>query len=236
LKQKLIVYRFERGYSLFLKLKHTIFSFEMGKHAASTDSKMLDRIRQRGPGWVFTPSDFSDLGSRVAVALALSRHKLAGTIRQLSRGLYDYAKRDPQLGLLAPTTDAVVAALKGRDAIRLQPSGAYAANLLGLSDQVPMKLVFLTDGPNRLVDLGKQTIQLKRTTPRHMATAGKTSGLVIQALRHLGQAQVNDTVVDQLRTRLTDDDKVQLIQDLAYAPAWMKPILRRVAQTPVIAA
>lgn len=208
----------------------------MGKHAASTDTKTLDRIRQRGPGWVFTPSDFSDLGSRVAVALALSRHRLAGTIRRLSRGLYDYPQNDPQLGAMSPSTDAIVAALKGRDAIRLQPSGAYAANLLGLSEQVPMKLVFLTDGPNRLVHLGRQTIQLKRTTPRHMATAGKTSGLVIQALRHVGQAQVNDTVVDQLRTRLTDDDKVQLMQDLAYAPAWMKSILRRIGQTPAIAA
>ena len=204
----------------------------MGKHAASANNRMLDRVREHGPGWVFTPSDFSDLGSRVAVALALSRHKSPGTIRQLSRGLYDYPKRDPQLGILSPSTDSVVAALKRRDAIRLQPSGGYAANLLGLSDQVPMKLVFLTDGPNRLVHLGRQTIQLKRTTPRHMATAGKMSGLVIQALRHLGQAQVSDTVVDQLRTRLTDDDKVQLIQDLAYAPAWMKPILRRVGQIP----
>jgi Family of unknown function (DUF6088) len=48
----------------------------------------------------------------------------------------------PQLGLLLPAIDAIAKALQGRDAVRLQPSGAYAANLLGLSDQVPMKFSF----------------------------------------------------------------------------------------------
>jgi hypothetical protein len=219
--------------SLFLKQKTLILSFKMGKHATSADSQALDRIRQHGPGWVFTPSAFHDLGSRTAIALALSRHKRVGTVRQLARGLYDYPQRDPQLGLLSPSTDAVAAALKGRDAIRLQPSGAYAANLLGLSDQVPMKLVFLTDGPNRLVRLGQQMIQLRHTTPRNMATAGRVSGLVIQALRHLGQVQVGDTVIDTLRQRLTDADKAQLLQDLAFAPVWMVPLLQRLAKSPI---
>jgi len=206
----------------------------MGKHPSSTDSQVLDRIRQHGPGWVFTPSAFHDLGSRTAVALTIHRQKQAGTIRQLARGLYDNPKRDPQLGQLAPSTDAVAAALKGRDAIRLQPTGAHAANLLGLSTQVPMKLVFLTDGPNRLVHLGQQSIQLRHTTPRNMATAGRVSGLVIQAFRHLGKAQVNDSLLEMLRPRLTDADKVQLLQDLAFAPAWMTPWLQRLAKSPII--
>jgi predicted transcriptional regulator of viral defense system len=95
-------------------------------------------------------------------------HRLAkkGTLRRLVRGLYDYPRTDPDIGLVSPTTDAIVKSLKGRDNILLQPSGGYAANLLGLSDQVPMKIVFLTDGPTRRVQLGKQVIMLKHTTPR----------------------------------------------------------------------
>jgi hypothetical protein len=123
--------------------------------------------------------------------------------------------------------------LKGRDAIRLQPSGAYAANLLGLSEQVPMKLVFLTDGPNRLVRLGRQVIQLRHTTPRNMAAAERVSGLVIQALRHLGQAQVTDAIIESLRTRLSEADKAQLLQDSAYAPRWMSPFIQHIAKSPV---
>jgi hypothetical protein len=163
----------------------------MGKHAQSIDSLILERIQSHGPGWVFTPSHFTDLGSRTAVASALKRHKQAGAIRQIARGLYEMSRQDQLIGQLSPSVDAIVKALQARDAIRLQPSGGYAANLLGLSEQVPMKIVLLTDGRARRVQLGKQLILLKHTTPRAMATAGRVSGLVIQALRHIGQRNVD---------------------------------------------
>jgi hypothetical protein len=201
----------------------------MGKHSQSTDFKILSRIYGNGRGWVFTPRHFQGVGSRNAIDSALKRYRQAGTIRQLALGLYDYPRKHPTLGLLTPTADAIAKALAGRDATRLQPSGAYAANLLGLSDQVPMKVVFLTDGPTRSVKLGKQTITLKRTTPKNMATAGKASGLVIHALRHLGQRHVDDSLIAQLRTRLTDADKRQLLKDITYAPAWVADVMRRIA-------
>jgi hypothetical protein len=178
---------------------------------------------------VFTPSHFQNIGSRTAVDLALMRHTRAGNIRQLARGLYDYPRQHPTLGFLTPSPEAVAHALAGRDATRLQPAGGYAANLLGLSDQVPMKIVFLTDGPTRKVSVGKQTITLKRTTPKNMATAGRASGLVIQALRHLGQRHVDKPMVDRLRKRLTDEDKRQLLQDITHAPAWVADVMRLVA-------
>ena len=195
----------------------------------SIDSKILNRIYGRRRGCVVTPGDFLDLGSRQAVDLTLHRLAKKRTLRRLARGLYDYPRVDPGLGPLSPTTDAVVKALKGRDNILLQPSGGYAANLLGLSDQVPMKIVFLTDGPARRVQLGKQVIMLKHTTPRVMATGGRVSGLVIQALRHIGQRHVDDSTAAHLRKRLSGDDRKQLLRDIRYAPAWIAAILRRVA-------
>jgi len=172
---------------------------------------------------------FRDLGSPDAIHNALARYTESGTIRQLARGLYDYPRQHPKLGLLTPSADIVAEAIASRDATRLQPAGGYAANLLGLSDQIPMKVVFLTDGPTRSVTLGKQTITLKKTTPKNMAAAGKTSGLVIQALRHLGQRHADDATVNTLRQRLSDDDKRQLLKDLKHAPAWVADIMRQVA-------
>jgi hypothetical protein len=195
----------------------------------SIDSRILSRIYGRGKGCVVTPGDFIDLGSRQAVDLALHRLAKKGTLRRLARGLYDYPRIDPVLGILAPTIDAIVKALKGRDKILLQPSGGYSANLLGLSDQVPMKIVFLTDGPARRVQIGKQVIMLKHTTPRAMATAGRISGLVIQALRYIGQRHSGDAVMAGMQKRLSAEDKKQLLKDLRYAPAWIAAIMRRVA-------
>ncbi len=201
----------------------------MGKHSDSTDSKVLRRIRGHARGWVFTPDSFKDLGTRGSIDLALMRYRDNGTIRQLARGLYDFPKNDEQLGTLQPSTDDIARAVAGRDATRLQPSGAYAANLLGLSTQVPMKVVYLTDGRARTIQVGNRQIVLKHTTPRNMATAGKTSGLVIQALRHLGQKSVDEQVIAQLDRRLDDEARRQLIKDIRYTPAWIADIFHRLA-------
>ena len=197
----------------------------------SVDKSILSRIYGHGRGWVFTPAFFLDLGSRDAIDSTLKRLRVAGTIRRLAAGLYDYPAHHATLGVLTPTADAIAKALAGRDAARIQPTGAYAANRLGLSDQVPMTVVFQTDGMTRNVHVGKQQIILKRTTPKNMATSGKVSGLVIQALRHLGQRYVNDMVISRLRQRLSDDDKQQLIRDLVFAPAWVADVMRQIASS-----
>ncbi|MDO8803926.1 MAG: DUF6088 family protein [Elusimicrobiota bacterium] len=204
----------------------------MGKHTNSIDGRILSRIKGKGRGSVFTPADFLDLGSRAAVDQALSRGTRGGAIRKLVRGLYDYPRRHPSLGTLAPSTDAIAKAIQGRDASRLQPSGAQAANMLGLSEQVPARAVFLTDGRSRKVQLGKRLIILKRTTPRQMATAGRISGTVIQALHWLGRRQEDDRAIAILRRQLSARDKRQLLNDIPYAPAWIGELMRRIAEPP----
>jgi hypothetical protein len=161
------------------------------------------------------------------VGTVLQRLHEKGTIRQLARGLYNYPKTDPQLGLLEPDSDTIAWALAGRDAVRLQASGAYAANLLGLSTQVPMKRVFLTDGPSRTVQVGRRQIVLRRTTPKNMATAGRISGLVIQALRYIGQKNVDAAVLHKLDQRLDQDARQRLLKDVRYAPEWIARIIRQ---------
>jgi hypothetical protein len=196
----------------------------------SVDSSMLSRIYGDGRGSVFTPSRFLDLGSREAVDKVLSRLVQKGTIRRLARGLYDYPEHHQIMGILAPSPDAIAQALAGKQGIRLQPSGAYAANRLGLSTQVPARIVYLTDGPSRTVRVGNQEIRLQRTTPRIMGPSDRISGLVIQALRHLGQRHVDDAVIQTLQRKLSDQDKKRLIKDIAYAPAWVGKHLREIAR------
>src|SRR5580692_11058406 len=193
------------------------------KMTQSTDSKMLATIRSHGRGSVFVPADFLALGSREAVDIALHRLTRKGTIRRLARGVYDYPKVHAALGPLSPSAEAVAKALAGRDQTRLQPAGAYAANALGLSEQVPAKAVFLTDGPTRTVKIGSTTIQLRRTTARNMAAAGRLSGLVIQALRELGKEQVTPERRQHLKRTLPADKRQELLKDLKLAPAWMHP-------------
>lgn len=214
--------------NLVLTEKQTIIPVKtpMAKHAQSIDLSIRSRVFGNGRGWVFTPKHFQDLGTDSAIDSALRRLKAPGTIRQLARGLYDYPVQDPVLGTVAPSADAIARALVVRDAIRLQPSGAYAANMLGLSEQVPSRVVFLTDGPARKVKIGRREIILQHTTPRNMATAGRKSGTFIQALRYLGQDQVDDQVLATLRRQIADDDRPAIRKDLRHAPAWIADLLR----------
>jgi hypothetical protein len=202
----------------------------MGKHAQSIDTKVLSRIKAAKPGQVFAPGNFLDLGSRAAIDQVLSRHARAGTLRKVTRGLYEMPRTHPLFGPLAVSTDAIADAIKGRDAVRLQPIGAYAANALGLSNQVPAKAVYLTDGPSRRVKVGKREIVLKHTTPRNMATAGRPSGMVIQALRWTGQKHVDEKVIATLRRNVKPEDRAGLAKDAHLAPAWIATILRRLAE------
>ena len=179
---------------------------------------------------MFVPADFLEIGSREAVDITLHRLARKGTIRRLARGLYDFPEQHPVLGLLSPSAEAVAKALAGRDRTRLQPAGAYAANVLGLSEQVPAKAVFLTDGPSRTVKIGQTTIQLRRTTARNMAAAGRLSGLLIQALRELGETHVTPERREHLKRTIPADQRRELIKDLPLAPAWMHSIFRELAQ------
>ena len=202
----------------------------MSKHLQSTDTKIMSCIQENGVGWVFTPAHFHDLGSRNAVASALKRFKAAGTIRQLARGIYDYPIQDPVLGTITPSADSIAKSLAARNAIRLQPSGAYAANIIGLSEQVPVKIILLTDGSTRHVRIGQREIILKHTTPRNMATAGRKSGIFIQALRYLGKNQVDEKIKSIISRQIKPEDCKQIYNDLQYAPVWIANILRPLVQ------
>jgi Family of unknown function (DUF6088) len=196
----------------------------------SLDDWILARLRGSGRGTVVVPNTFLDLGSRQAIDTALHRLARKGTLRRLTRGVYDYPKRHPVLGLLSPSVERIAKAVVGRDRTRLLPAGAYAANALGLSEQVPAKAVFLTDGPSRTIRIGPQTIQLRRTTPRTMAAAGRLSGLVIQAFRALGREHVTPERLAHLKKSIPLAERRTLLADLALAPVWMHPHFRELAE------
>lgn len=192
--------------------------------------KMQRRIRAKGEGAVFAARDFLDLGSRAAVDQALSRLGRSGVIHRISRGVYNYPRRNERLDItVSPSPEEVVRAVARRDSSRVQVSGAEAANALGLSTQVPARIVYLTDGQSRRMQLGGQVVELRHTTPRNMATAGKVSGTVIQALRHLGRKHVDESAVRHLQRVLSEGDKKKLRKDRIHAPAWMQPALLEIA-------
>jgi hypothetical protein len=202
--------------------------------STSIQDEIFDRIRKRGRGQVFVPKDFLDLGSRDAADQALSRLVKRGDIVRVGRGLYHFPRINERLGIpLGPDLDEIADALARQTGSRIVPSGAVAANRLGLSTQVPAKPVYLTDGRTRQVRLGNTTIQIRHAAPKELPVGSRTSSMVFQALRHLGRAAVDDQVMAKLRHALSPDQRRKLLRDARYTTDWIAAIVRQIAQDEV---
>ena len=190
---------------------------------------ILDRIRGQGRGKVFTPKDFLDLGSRDAADQSLSRLVKRGEIQRLGRGLYHYPRLNERLGIpLGPDLDEIAEALARQTGSRVVPSGAVAANRLGLSTQVPAKPVYLSDGRTRQVRIGNTVFQIRHAAPKELPAGSRTSAMVFQALRHLGQPAVDDQVVAQLRRALSAKQRQELLRDARYTTDWIAAVVRQI--------
>jgi hypothetical protein len=179
---------------------------------------------------VSSPRHFADVGSAEAVRKALSRLVKAGKIQRIRRGLYHLPRLHPIIGQTGPDIMATVRALMEGSHAQWQFTGAYAANALGLSDQVPAKIIILTDGIPRKVALGKLTLVFRRAAPRNLLGAGRRAGLVIQALRYLKGSPEMEKHVTRLRRDFDSGTKKDLAALAPKLPAWMQPLAQEISQ------
>jgi len=197
--------------------------------AQSTPNAILKRIRAMHRGAVFTPRQFANLGTRAAIDQALSRLHRSGQIRRLTRGVYEFPKIHPKIGVLSPSLEGVAKAVAQRTGSRISVSGAKAANLLGLSTQVPMQNVFWTEGPSRTIRIGNQTVTLKHVAPSKMIGAGTEAGMVIQAIRSLGERGIHEVPLNTLATQLPRPIKKAVRRLAPAAPAWSQTVLNQIS-------
>lgn len=186
--------------------------------------KALRRIRAKGASWAFTPSDFADIGDPRAIGMVLTRLLRKGTIRRVRRGVYETPRQHPILGIVGAGTDAVAQAIARRDALKFLPSGAHAANAIGLTTQVPARLAYGIAGHSRVqLAQGKSMVIFRHRSPKAMALAGRASGWLAEALRNIGRVHITSDRLRSFGLRLGPKEKKQLIEDLRYVPAWMRP-------------
>jgi hypothetical protein len=89
-----------------------------------------------------------------------------------------------------------------------------------------MRIELYTNGPRRKVRFGNQEIILKPTTPKNMIGAGTKAGLILHALRQIGQNNVTDEMINQIKSKIIDADIKHIKKQIPYAPAWIAKIMR----------
>jgi len=190
--------------------------------------KQIERsIKSKPIGALVLPDDYLTYGSSDAIRKALDRLQDKKVLVRVAQGIYVRPKISKLIGPLTPTAEEVAEAIAKRDRIRTVPTGSYALNALGLSTQVPMNIVLLTDGSPREIKVGKRTIKFKKTTPKNLLAKGKISRLVIQALKEIGNGKVNETEEKKILELLKKEDVKDLKHDIALAPVWIQKIMKR---------
>jgi hypothetical protein len=193
----------------------------------SIDDKIITKVKKAARGSLFFTEDFLSFGSAKSVAKALERLVHHNDIHRVARGIYARLAVDPFLGPLKPSAENIAEAIRRRDKARIVPTGSLALNALGLSTQVPLNIVYYTDGSARKIDLGKRTIVFKKTSPKNLATIGKISTLVIQALREIGKDNVTERQEKTILEHLKKEDPYKLEHDIKLAPEWIRIIMRK---------
>ena len=193
--------------------------------------QIVARIERLGEGKAFSAKDFLDIASRTTIDVTLAELTLDGTIRRIRRGLYDMPKVNPALGgKLSPDIDEAARAIARRQRWKIVPEGAWAANLLGLSTQVPAKIIYLTDGPNNEVQIGRRHIYFKHARPKAMAGLEGKLALVVQALRYLGKEGVVPGEIEILRAVLSPAEKHKLVKDTRFGVDWIYEMAKTIAE------
>jgi hypothetical protein len=213
-----------------LSLISTIFGTKKNTclAAESIHKKIEARIRKQGRGAILFPSDFADLGSGELVKKVLLRLEKQGMLKRQAFGIYLYPKQSKLLGELSPSLDEIAKAIATRDQARIVATGSYAMNALGLSTQVPLNAVYLTDGAARRVKVGNRNILFKKTSPKNLAARGHISSLVIQALKEMGEGNLNPFEEARVLEILKDEREENLKNDLTLAPEWIRTYFRKV--------
>ena len=192
----------------------------------SVQTRIENKVKSMKRGSILFPSNFDDIGNVEVVKKSLLRLENKKFLVRLAHGIYLYPKQDKLLGVLYPTIEEIAVAIAERDKARIIPTGTTALNKLGLSTQIPMNIVFLTDGAPRNIVVGKRTIKFKRTSPKNLAVKGEITSLIIQALKEIGKDNVTAGQLEKIKIHLEKEKQEIIEHDAKLAPVWISKIMK----------
>lgn len=203
----------------------------------SIASKIEERIRSFARGKIFFINDFADLGSAEVVRQTLNRLTKSELILRPGRGVYCYPKECDKLleqfgvtdKYVEPSVDDIAWAIANRDHCRIAPSTAYAQYQLGLSQQVPMNVVYLTDGSGRRIPMGQRHgILFKHSSDMSLfAYQSRLMQMLVISLKDIGAQWIGDKEKQVIARHLKNVSLEEFNNDIKLAPEWMRLELQK---------
>lgn len=189
------------------------------------ENRIRKEIGKNSRGKICFVDDFFDFGNPDAVNKALQRLDEKGFLIRIATGIYLYPVIDEEIGIVFPAIEEIAMAVAKRDRARIFPTGSYAVNKIGLSTQVPVNAVFITDGAARTIKIGRRNIKFKKTSPKNLLLKGPVSGLIIQALKEIGKNNVNAEQLKRIYDLLENESEENIKHDAKLVPVWIRKII-----------
>jgi Family of unknown function (DUF6088) len=187
--------------------------------------RILEYAHALPEGTLIGAKEALHLGSRAAVDQALKRLYERNELMRLAQGLYVLPVKT-RFGTRAPSAEKVVEAFASTRAETIVPHGAAAANTLGLTTQVPTKLIYLTSGPNRQFRLGAQTVEMRHAPQWMLLPTNPAAGQAIRALDWLGERGASEAL-QTLKRKLSESTLQELVALRGALPSWMSKSISR---------
>lgn len=194
----------------------------------SLESNVQQKIWRMRKGSIFFSEDFLAMGTQAAINKALSELAKKGSIIRLAPGLYCKPQKDEVfgLGVMYPGIDQIAQAIAARDKAEIVPTGIYAQNRLGLSTQIPMNAVYLTNGSARRIKIyNGKGILFKRVSPKHFKFKNKLALMLTLALKDIGEGNVTDEQKKTIKIIVNKESKQSLAQDYVLMPDWIRTLI-----------
>jgi hypothetical protein len=196
----------------------------------SIEDKISSYIKRKPKGELLFAEDFIAFADTKRINKALERLHDQGQLARVAMGIYTRPKEDPIVGKVLPTVEHVARAIAKRDKARIIPTGTQALYQLGLTNQMPINVVFYTDASDRKIQIGKRKITFKKGVARNLSYKGKLSMLAVQAMKSIGKDQITTEEIELIRERIKEEDPKLLQHDLRLAPAWIRVLLNSKTQ------
>lgn len=192
-------------------------------------SYVMDRIERSEPHSVFFISDFVDKGSSETIRKIFIQATEAGMLERVSQGIYVKPK-ESRFGRIPVSLEKLAVEIADRDKSRILPSGSTAANMLGLSTQIPMNMSYITTGSTRIVEVGGRRLSFRHAAPKNFAAKGNAVPLMVQGLKEIGENNISESQFAALKNFIDDTDDPYLSEDILLAPLWIQKIIRKLMQ------
>jgi hypothetical protein len=189
--------------------------------------KILEYAATLPEGTPIAARSLLHLGNRAAVDQALSRLARREQLIRVGRGLYVFSVMG-RYGPRAPFIEQVVEALSVQRGEVIVSNTAAAANALGLTTQVPVRLIYLTSGRSRKFDLEGQVAELRHAPRWQLTLASHPAGRVIRALAYIGPEKAVATL-RSLKKKLPPEVFSELVAAAPQLPTWLVQSIGEVA-------